>query len=205
MTSLYCLPTGGVHDFWKSYHEFGCAHALCNVHHLRDLTFCHEVENSPRAAGATELLLKLHARGCLAKEGGATALSKGQWRYWSQKYDRLMQQGLCRHPVTAQSKRKRGVLKKSKTQNLIERFGNYKEQVLAFAKDFVVPFGNNIAEQAIRMMKVKQKISGCFRSEQGAHDFAAIRSYISTMKKQGIPIMQALTAAIQGTPLYSST
>jgi transposase len=87
---------------------------------------------------------------------------------------------------------------------MIARFAEHKDQILAFTKDFLIPFGNNIAEQAIRMMKVKQKISGCFRSKEGAHDFATIRSYISTMKKQGVSIIQALAAAMQGTPLYST-
>jgi transposase len=75
---------------------------------------------------------------------------------------------------------------------------------LTFAKNFLIPFGNNLAEQAIGMMKVKQKISGCFRSEQGAKNFADTRSYIATAKKQGIPIMQALAAAIQGRPFQMS-
>lgn len=70
-----------VHDFWKPYHEFGCAHALCNVHQLRDLTFCHEVEISAWAGRAKELLLDLQAKVCIAKDKGATAISKGQWRY----------------------------------------------------------------------------------------------------------------------------
>jgi transposase len=193
-----------VHDFWKSYNEFGCTHALCNVHHLRDLTFCHEIEKSSWAGRVGQLLLDLHAKVSMAKDKGATALSKGQWQYWSRKYDDLIREGLRMHPVAQKQKGKRGVAKKSKTQNMIERFATYKDQILAFTRNFLIPFGNNIAEQAIRMMKVKQKISGCFRSEQGAKDFADIRSYISTMKKQGIPIMQALAAAIQAAPLYSS-
>lgn len=193
-----------VHDFWKSYHEFACDHALCNVHHLRDLTFCHEIEKSNWAAKAKQLLLDLHAKVGIAKEAGLASLSKGQWQYWSKKYDELMGEGLRLHPVAGKQKGKRGVVKKTKTQNLIERFIHYKDQILGFAKNFLIPFGNNVAEQAIRMMKVKQKISGCFRSEQGAKDFATIRSYIATMKKQGIPIMQALAAAIQGSPLYST-
>jgi transposase len=190
-----------VHDFWKSYNEFECSHALCNVHHLRDLTFCHEIEKSSWAGHAKQMLLNLHAKVMIAKDAGATSLSRGQLHYWRKKYDDLMNEGLSMHPVPKKQKGKRGVTKKSKTQNLIERFVDYKEQILAFAKNFLIPFGNNIAEQAIRMMKVKQKISGCFRSEQGAKDFADIRSYISTMKKQGQPIMQALAAAIQGVPL----
>jgi transposase len=204
MSDMGVLPiyTGTLmHDFWKSYNEFGCSHALCNVHHLRDLTFCHEIEKSDWAGHAKQILLDLHAKVITAKDAGALSLSKGQLNYWSKKYDNLMNDGLRMHPVPKKQKGKRGVAKKSKTQNLIERFIDYKEQILAFAKNFQIPFGNNVAEQAIRMMKVKQKVSGCFRSEQGAKDFADIRSYISTMKKQGIPLMQALAAAIQGAPL----
>ena len=94
--------------------------------------------------------------------------------------------------TTKKQKGKRGAVKRTKTQNLLQRFGNYKESIFSFARDFTIPFGNNLAEQAIRMMKVKQKISGCFRSEQGANTFAIIRSYISTMQKQGKPILDAL-------------
>ncbi|MBD0289108.1 MAG: IS66 family transposase [Flavisolibacter sp.] len=190
-----------VHDFWKPYNDFECGHALCNVHHLRDLTFCHDIEKSSWAGQAKQMLLDLRTKVMLAKEAGETSLSKGQLHYWRKKYDALIKEGLRLHPVAKKQKGKRGVTKKSKTQNLIERFVGYKEQILAFTHNFLVPFGNNLAEQAIRMMKVKQKISGCFRSEQGAKDFAAIRSYISTMKKQGQPILQALAAAIQGSPL----
>jgi transposase len=193
-----------VHDCWKSYADFDCIHSLCNVHHLRDLTFCHEVEKSSWAALAKKMLLDLHAKVMVAKDARASALSKGQLHYWSRKYDDLVSEGIRLHPVAAKQEGKRGVVKKTKTQNMIARFGEHKDQILAFANNFLIPFGNNIAEQAIRMMKVKQKISGCFRSGQGAQDFANIRSYISTMKKQGISIMQALAAAIQGTPLYST-
>jgi transposase len=80
----------------------------------------------------------------------------------------------------------------------LDRFVNFKSGVLAFILDFSIPFGNNLAEQSIRMMKVKQKISGCFRSEQGAKDFADTRSYIATMQKQGYSIFQALENAISG-------
>ena len=190
-----------MHDFWKSYNEFECGHCLCNVHHLRDLTFCHEIEKSSWAGDTKQLLFDLHEKVMIAKKDvSATSLSKGQLQYWNKKYDGLMQEGLRRHPVPKKQKGKRGAAKKSKTQNMLERFINYKDQILAFAKNFLVPFGNNLAEQAIRMMKVKQKISGCFRSEQGAKNFADTRSYIATAKKQGIPIMQALAAAIQGRP-----
>jgi transposase len=188
-----------MHDFWKPYNEFDCDHSLCNVHHLRDLTFCHEIEKSSWAGKAKQLLIDLHEKVMIAKKNPeATSLPKGQLQYWSKKYDNLMQLGLRMHLIPQKQKGKRGVAKKSKTQNMLERFINNKDQILTFAKNFHIPFGNNLAEQAIRMMKVKQKISGCFRSEQGAKDFADTRSYIATVKKQGIPILQALDEAING-------
>jgi transposase len=190
-----------VHDFWKAYNEFDCTHALCNVHHLRDLTFCHEIEKSNWAADMKQLLLALHQKVVTAKQSGAACLTQGQWYYWSRKYDNLLNEGLRQHPPPQKQQGKRGVVKKSKTGNLLERFVNNKGAILAFAKNFLIPFGNNIAEQAIRMMKVKQKISGCFRSEQGAKDFAIIRSYIATIKKHGQNIMQALHHAILGNPV----
>jgi len=195
-----------IHDFWKSYYEYGCDHSLCNGHHLRDLTFCHEEEKSIWAGNARQLLLDLHEKVEIAKckDANATSLSKSQLQYWYKKYDDLMTEGLRLHPLPKKQEGKRGAVKKSKTQNMLLRFIDHKEEVLDFAKDFLFPFTNNIAEQAIRMMKVKQKISGCFRSKQGAEDFADIRSYIATAKKQGVSIMKALSAAIQGTPMSLS-
>ena len=195
-----------LHDFWKSYYEYGCDHSLCNGHHLRDLTFCHEEEKSIWAGNARQLLLDLHEKVEIAKckDANATSLSKSQLQYWYKKYDDLMTEGLRLHPLPKKQEGKRGAVKKSKTQNMLLRFIDHKEEVLDFAKDFLFPFTNNIAEQAIRMMKVKQKISGCFRSKQGAADFADIRSYIATAKKQGVSIMKALSAAIQGAPMSLS-
>jgi transposase len=206
MNDINILPayTGILmHDFWKSYYEFGCDHGLCNSHHLRDLTFCHQEEKSLWAADARQLLVDLYEQVATARhtDASATSLSEGQLQYWYTKYDDLMTQGLQLHPLAEKQQGKRGVVKKSKTQNMLMRFIEHKEEILAFAKNFLIPFTNNIAEQAIRMMKVKQKISGCFRSEQGAKDFADIRSYLATAKKQGISIIKALSAAMQGMPL----
>jgi transposase len=185
------------------YYEFGCDHCLCNSHHLRDLTFCHEEEKSIWAADARQLLVDLYETVEAARhtDVAATGLSESQLQYWYKKYDDLMTQGLRLHPLPEKQEGKRGAVKKSKTQNMLMRFIDHKEEILAFAKNFLIPFTNNIAEQAIRMMKVKQKISGCFRSEHGAKDFADIRSYIATAKKQGISIIKAISAAMQGMPL----
>ena len=189
-----------VHDFWKSYLEYGCAHALCNVHHLRDLTFCQEVENSPWAGEMKEFLLDLLQKVNQSKEKNIEAAAPEDILCWEQKYDGLLEAGWQMHPPPQKQKGKRGAVKKTKTQNLLQRFADHKESVLRFATDFNVPFGNNLAEQAIRMMKLKQKISGCFRSGQGAQTFATIRSFISTSQKQGIKAMDALNAALNGIP-----
>lgn len=190
-----------IHDFWKPYLELGCFHSLCNIHHVRDLTFCEEMEHSRWATEMKQYLLSAYKAVARAKKAGKTALSQAQLYYWRQKYDVLNQAGWKRHPPPRKQKGKRGVVKKTKTQNMLQRFVQFKSSVLAFMSDFRIPFGNNIAEQAIRMMKVKQKISGCFRSEQGATNFAIIRSYINTMQKQGTPILQALKHAILGNPI----
>lgn len=189
-----------VHDFWKSYNEYPCRHALCNVHHLRDLTFCEEVLNCSWAAKAKQFFIHLLDKVKIAKESGAGYLTKGQLQYISKKYDELIKEGQQLYPPPKKIKGRRGVTKKTKSHNLLERFTTYKPEVLAFAKNFSIPFGNNLAEQAIRMVKVKQKISGCFRSEQGAKDFADIRSYIATMQKQGYSIIQAIEEALMGYP-----
>ncbi len=187
-----------IHDFWKSYNEYECAHGLCNVHHLRDLTFCSEVEKSTWATEMKQYLLDLEKQVNLAKQAQTQSLTAPELSYWRDKYDNLISTGWKDHPPPQKQPGKRGRVKQTKTQNLLQRFENYKESILAFACDFNIPFGNNLAEQAVRMMKVKQKISGCFRSEQGAKDFATIRSYIATMKKQGENIFSALENLLLG-------
>lgn len=191
-----------VHDFWKSYLDYGCAHALCNVHHLRDLTFCEEQEKSGWAKDMKALLLEMKqaADDCKAKALGSMAVERQN--ELAGKYDTLMVDGAKEHPLPEKQACKRGVVKKTKTQNLIQRFTNHKEDILRFIKDLSVPFGNNIAEQAIRMMKLKQKISGCFRSKDGATAFANTRSYIDTMRKNGHSIMDAIALAIDGKPIF---
>jgi len=156
------------------------------------LTFCEEIEKSQWAAGMKQLLWKLLEKVNKARDEQKEALTPRQLSYWSGKYDKLLAAGWIEHPPSPKQRRKCGAVKKSKTQNLLQRFGDYKQCILAFARDFTIPFGNTMAEQSIRMMKVKQKISGCFRSERGAQTFATIRSYISTMKKQGFQILHAL-------------
>ena len=190
-----------VHDFWKPYNEYACKHALCNVHHLRDFTFCEEVLECSWAGSAKQFLISLLKKVNKAKESGVDSLTPSQLKYIRKKYKQLIEKGQNLYPPPEKVKGRRGAVKKSKSHNLLERFVRYKEEVLGFANNFSIPFGNNLAEQAIRMMKIKQKVSGCFRSEQGAKDFATIRSYIATMQKQGYETFQAIQCAIRGVPM----
>jgi transposase len=189
-----------VHDHWRAYLEYACKHALCNVHHLRDLTFCEEVLHCTWAKAIKQFLLDLYEKVQQVKNTGQKVLTRGQLQYWKRRYNCLLKKGRALYPPPKKMKGRRGVTAKSKSENLLERFEKYGTEVLAFASNTIIPFGNNLAEQAIRMMKVKQKISGCFRSEQGAIDFATIRSYIATMQKHGVSIIHAIHEAVNGSP-----
>ena len=148
-----------------------------------------------------ELLLEMKQIRDNSKEMGLQSLDEQQQQQLTAKYNRLVEEGHRQHPLPQKEAGTRGAIKKSKTQNLLERFKNHREDIIRFIRDFRVPFGNNLAEQAIRMMKVKQKISGCFRSKEGASCFATIRSYIDTMRKNGFCIMDAIGQAIAGNPI----
>ena len=193
-----------VHDFWKSYLEYeNCKHSLCNIHHLRDLTFCEEQENNEWAVKMKKMLLELKAEVDNHKANGLTAIEPEQLIVLENRYDALVDEGHQKYPFPVKEAGKRGSVKKTKSQNLMERFRNHKDKILRFIKDFKVPFGNNIAEQAMRMTKVKLKISGCFRSTEGVESFALNRSYIDTNRKQGNNIMEAIGLAINGKPIFA--
>ncbi len=191
-----------IHDAWSPYFRYGCAHRLCNAHHLRELTFVHEQMGQAWAEGMKDLLVEIKQAVEQASERGATALPKAQQRRFERIYDRLIAAGLRlpeNQPPPPEGKR--GRPKQSKEKNLLDRLSQRKGETLAFMSDFAVPFDNNQAERDLRMVKVQQKVSGCFRSSGGAQMFCRIRGYISTIKKQGRNVLAALSSVFAGQPL----
>lgn len=192
-----------VHDNWAAYAGYACRHALCNVHHLRELTSLHEQFGQAWAAELKHFLLAVKVQVDAAKAQGATTLPPDQRADIDQRYQQHIEQALAATPPPRDGwpKGKRGRVKKSKARNLVERFDSQRSQILAFVDDFVVPFDNNLVERDIRMVKVQQKISGCFRSWSGAHAACRLRSYLSTLCKQGHTAFAVLAALFAGHPL----
>jgi transposase len=191
-----------VHDCWQAYFELQCMHALCNAHLLRELVFIHEQMKQDWAKSMSDLLLEMNkARDEQMKT--ASSFPEQQLIEWDQRYDNIVAEGREVNPLiipAPDAPKKRGRKKQTRPQNLLDRFVKHKEIIMAFAYDFQIPVTNNISEQAVRMHKVKQKVSGCFRTVAGAGRFARIRSYISTARKQGLSVFQALKDAIVGKP-----
>ena len=192
-----------VHDNWAAYASYGCRHALCNVHHLRELTALHEQFGQAWASQFKQFLLTVKAQVDAAKAQGATTLPPALRAQIDHHYQQLVAQALAvtEPPPQGWPKGKRGRAKKSKARNLAERFDRQRTQILAFVDDFAVPFDNNLVERDIRMVKVQQKISGCFRSWAGAQAACLIRSYLSTMHKQGHALFALLSALFDQHPL----
>jgi transposase len=189
-----------VHDGLVSYwHYQQCAHALCNAHHLRELTFVEEQLQQPWAGQLMTLLLEVKEAADRARAEGVPALPAEAQHTWTVRYADLVAEGLRLNPP-APPTGKRGRPKRSPAGNLALRLSTHQAETLAFMTDLRVPFDNNQAERDLRMMKVRQKISGCFRSMIAVDRFCQIRSYVCTLRKQGLPILASLTDAFRGQP-----
>lgn len=191
-----------VHDGWIPYKALDCLHALCNAHHLRELTYLLEQQGEDWAGDMIELLTYAnHTDNLNCAEGKVPNYRargyQDQVRQLRDLYDAILAAGEAQNPI-ATSTGKRGRTKQSKATNLLGRLRQYSDDVWRFMTEANVPFTNNLAEQAVRMPKVKQKVSGCFRTPQGAQIYCVIRSYAATMHKQGANVFESLVAAFKG-------
>lgn len=190
-----------VHDFWKSYFRYGCRHALCNAHLIRELTGISETYGHEWSSQMNELLHDIKkavdtVRVC------SSSLTNQQITEFELRYSQIIATGIRENPVPVCSGTpvKRGRKKQSKSKNLLDRCQLHQREILAFMYDFAIPFENNQAERDIRMVKLQQKISGTFRSDEGAAWFCRIRGYISTVKKNGEPVLASLVGAFEKKP-----
>jgi transposase len=196
-----------VHDALRSYGSYTFTQAWCNVHHLRELTFVEEELQQPWAGKMKELLLEMKAEVERAKAADQHEPDAVVLAPLLRRYDEILAEGYRANPAppppkkSAEGKRKPGRARQSPARNLLDRLTQGKWAVLRFLLDFAVPFDNNQAERDLRMIKVQQKVSGCFRTAEGVAMFCRIRSYLSTLRKQGIALLSALDHTLAAHPL----
>ena len=191
------------HDFRKPYDTLDCAHSRCNAHLLRELKAC--VEDGHRWAENIILyLFAMKQASDQARAQGGKAIPAAHRKRLQADYDKWVDIGLKTHPERDKPSGKRGRVKQSTETNLLLRLRDKREEVLRFMNDLQVPFDNNQAERDLRMIKVQQKVSGCFRREEEARRFCVISSYISTVRKQGLDLMDSIKAAFTGNPVSFS-
>ena len=195
-----------IHDGYRSYYQFpGVDHGLCNAHHLRELEFVHEQYGQGWADDLSKLLGEIKKTVEVAQQQGQWALSQAQLVSYESRYDRLLEEGYRANPPPEKPPpKKRGRKKQSKPQNLLDRLRDHKQEVLAYMYDSKVPFDNNQAERDLRMVKLKQKVSGCLRTRVGAELFCQIRGYTATARKNDLSALAALRMALVGSPFYPS-
>jgi transposase len=197
-----------VHDHWAPYFHYDkCHHSLCNAHHLRELIFIHECYNQEWSREMKELLLEIkeHVE-CSCQH--SDQLDPKKVEEFENCYHEIIKKGIEANPPPAPEqipkKKKKGKVKQSPPKNLLDRLKDHNQHVLAFMYDFRVPFDNNQGERDIRMVKVKQKVSGSFRTREGAENFCRIRGYISTARKNGRNVIDAIEDAFNGVPFIPS-
>ena len=184
------------HDHWKPYYRYECRHALCNAHHLRELQRAWEQDKQAWAKRMQRLLCLM--RDAVQAAGGSLPSDKAD--RWRTVYRKCLNKAetACPPPDESQRQGQRGRLKRTRARNLLERLRDYETDVLRFLEDPAIPFTNNQGERDIRMLKVQQKISGCFRSFEGARIFCRVRSYLSTARKQNLSASEVLIQLFTG-------
>lgn len=182
-----------IHDGWKAYLHYVCQHALCNAHHLRELVFIDEHLKELWALKMKKLLLQIKDSVDDARQKNEKQLTDKLLKKYRKLYRSIIREGYAIQPLPKERKKgQRGRIKQPPGKNLLDRLDRHIDEVLAFMYDFTVPFTNNLAERDLRMVKVKLKVSGCFRTHKGAQVFCRIRGYLSTLRKQNLNIMEYL-------------
>lgn len=189
-----------IHDGWHVYGQYECEHGLCNAHHMRELIGIEEQYLQPWAKRMRRLLCRIHKTVSSAVQRGQSCLDPARVRRYELVYQALLDIGFAANPPPERTKGK-GRPAQGAPRSLLLRLDRDRAAVLAFMHDFTVPFDNNQAERDLRMTKVRQKISGCFRSNEGADAFCRIRGYISTLRKQGYDVITALQHVFKGRPI----
>ena len=190
-----------VHDFWKPYFQYrAILHSMCCAHLERELVYAYETTDQEWAVNLRKLLVEMNAEKVKLQHEGHTGFTEQELRNYFSRYDEYVTTGLNENPAP-QKKPGRGRPKKGKIRALLERFQDYKAEILRFATNWEVPFTNNEAERDIRCAKVKVKVAGCFRSNQGADDYAAIMTYTKTAKKHRVDFFEAIRQAFMGNSL----
>lgn len=184
------------HDHWKPYFNYGKTHALCNAHHLRELTRAFQQDKQEWANHMHELLVEINS----AVKGAGGCLDPPASAAYRKRYQKILEkaESECPPPKKIPGQKKRGRIARSKSRNLLERLRDFEDATLRFMDNPIVPFTNNQAENDLRMIKVQQKVSGCFRSMEGAKTFCRIRSYLTTCRKQNLSATEALRLLFQG-------
>lgn len=191
-----------LHDFWRSYFLYDKAeHAICCAHLLRELVYAEEVKKQEWAKPLRDLLVEMLAERKRMAELGRSCFASSQLDAFYGRYDALIAQGLEANPLPERKKGQMGKPVKGEMRCLLERFRDFKREILRFATDWTVPFTNNEAERSIRFSKVKEKVSGCFRTKRGAEEYVEIMSYTNTAYKHGVGYFDAIRAAITGKAL----
>ena len=191
-----------MHDCFAPYWNLADKkHSLCGAHLLRELAYEQQVSGHSWAQELSTTLVDALKACDAARTAGSTALSAAEIETFTGRYRSGVQAGQTLNPAAVKIEGRKGRAKQSSAFNLLQRLQEHETEVLYFMHDLAVPFTNNLAERAIRMPKVKQRISGCFRTFRGAQNFCAIRSYIDSARKQGFGMLHALQAAFAGSPL----